>query len=174
MTMLEGRTMARKGDMNRPTSPCRSVDPYVECRDIWKDYNSRQEFEHDLINRKTTWLLTTESILFAAFGLTFRAVADTTAVDAFRYIVAASGLLSALAIWRGVRCLITSKHLSWEQYRDFYAKSANIELPRPLQGEPLPWGVDNNNTRRSLAPDQFQPAIFALAWVVLMVWTAFD
>jgi len=31
---------------------------YPERRDIWNDYNHRQEFEHDLINRKTTWWLT--------------------------------------------------------------------------------------------------------------------
>jgi hypothetical protein len=32
---------------------------YKETRDILGDYNHRQEFEHELLNRKTTWMLTT-------------------------------------------------------------------------------------------------------------------
>ena len=42
-------------------------------RSSWDDYNRKQEFEHDLINRKTTWSLTTQGILFAAYGVTFSA-----------------------------------------------------------------------------------------------------
>jgi hypothetical protein len=46
--------------MNQPDAK------YQGMRDIWNDYNHRQEFEHELIDRKTTWLLTTQAILFAA------------------------------------------------------------------------------------------------------------
>ena len=45
-------------------------DLYKEFRDVWQDCNHRQEFEHDLINRKTTWSLTGQTILFAAYGVT--------------------------------------------------------------------------------------------------------
>ena len=37
---------------------------------MWQDQNHRQEFEHDLLNRKTTWGLTGQTILFAAYGVT--------------------------------------------------------------------------------------------------------
>src|SRR5438034_10742862 len=40
-----------------------------EYRDIWCDHNHQQEFEHELINRKTTWSLTAQTILFTAYGL---------------------------------------------------------------------------------------------------------
>ena len=47
-------------------------DRYKEARDVWEDSQHRQEFEHDLINRKTTWSLTGQTILFAAYGVTLR------------------------------------------------------------------------------------------------------
>jgi len=47
-------------------------DRYQRSRDVWHDYNDRQEFEHDVINRKTTWGLTGQTILFAAYGVTLR------------------------------------------------------------------------------------------------------
>jgi hypothetical protein len=42
-----------------------------EYRDIWDDHNHSQEFEHNLINRKTTWSLTAQTLLFAAYGVVF-------------------------------------------------------------------------------------------------------
>ena len=33
-----------------------------------KSYDDRLKFEHDLINRRLTWLLTSQSILFAALA----------------------------------------------------------------------------------------------------------
>ena len=37
--------------------------------EAWRDYNDRQQFEHQLIDRKTVWLLTTQGLLFAAYGV---------------------------------------------------------------------------------------------------------
>jgi hypothetical protein len=33
------------------------------------EYAERLKFEHELINRRVTWLLTSQSILFAAYGV---------------------------------------------------------------------------------------------------------
>jgi hypothetical protein len=43
-----------------------------EYRDIWNDHNHHQELEHNLINRKATWSPTTQTLLFAAYGLVLK------------------------------------------------------------------------------------------------------
>jgi hypothetical protein len=49
----------------RETPMAEAESRYQESRDIWNDYNATQKFEHELIHRKTTWWLSTQTILFA-------------------------------------------------------------------------------------------------------------
>ena len=37
--------------------------------DPWEDYRKGQEFEHTLIDRKTSWFLAAQGLVFAAYGL---------------------------------------------------------------------------------------------------------
>lgn len=140
---------------------------YEEMRDTWADYEKRQEFEHALIDRKTTWLLTTQGLLFAAFGLTFDAAPTAPNVDSFRGIVAAAGLLTATVALIGVIGLVNAKRMSWKAYREFFEKTTPRELPRPLDRAPLEWGVRTTNTWFVLAPDVFLPLLFVLLWIVV-------
>jgi hypothetical protein len=127
----------------------RAGERYQESRDIWDDYNDRQKFEHELINRKTTWWLTTQTILFAAYGVTFdkQPVGDAAV---FRRLIAWVGLLVAVVTLLGVLAVMRSKRRSWLLYKDFYRKSAWCSLPRPLDDRPLEWGVLTTNTRWTL------------------------
>jgi hypothetical protein len=146
-----------------------SRDRYQESRDVWQDYNHRQEFEHDLINRKTSWWLTGQTILFAAYGVTLRSdLADKG--NEFQTVVALSGLAVAVVTGLGVLALILSKCLSWWDYRRFFSAQPPIglQLPRPLNERSLQWGVRTWNTFITLAPDVFLPIIFAVAWVFLL------
>jgi hypothetical protein len=60
---------------NNPMS--NSDERLQKTRNIWTDYNNRQEFEHELINRKTTWWLTSQTVLLTAYSATLGAdVAD--------------------------------------------------------------------------------------------------
>lgn len=61
-------------------------------RHVWDDYNHRQEFEHALIDRKTTWLLATQAILVAGYGVTFDSSNAAQGVDGFRDVVAWLGI----------------------------------------------------------------------------------
>jgi hypothetical protein len=133
---------------------------YRNRRDTWNDFNDRQKFEHDLINRKTTWLLTTEGILFAAYGVTFR---TEQSPGGFRVAVAVAGLSIAVLTLLGVGAVINSKRLSWHDYRDFYDKPNAPKLPRHVK-RPLAWGVNTWNTRVSLAPDILLPLVFLGTW----------
>jgi len=79
----------------------RTDDHYKEARDVWADSARRQEFEHDLINRKTTWSLTGQTILFAAYGVSLRSdFVDKS--NEFRNVVALSGLAVAVVTFAGV------------------------------------------------------------------------
>ena len=135
-------------------------------RDEWDDYDKRQEFEHQLIDRKTTWLLTSQSILFAAYGVTLNATASGDLVSSFRRVVAVAGLLIAVFTWVGVVALINSKRLSFREYREYFDDPA-VDLPKPLNRRALQWGVDTRNTCFVLLPDVLLPLVFVGAWLVL-------
>jgi hypothetical protein len=149
-------------------------DQYREMRDIWGDFNDRQKFEHELIDRKTDWLLTTEGLLFAAYGFSSRALEST---DDFRSAVAGAGLAIAAITLIGVAALMNSKRISWRDYQRFYQEKRGGKLPPPLphrrrwgdgRDRPLAWGVRTTNTILALAPDLAIPAVFIVAWSYLL------
>jgi hypothetical protein len=145
-----------------------AADPqYQEKRDIWDDYNSRQQFEHELINRKTTWLLTTQSIIFAAYGIAFRSKSKPQAADEFRDAVAWSGFFIAAIVLFGVLFLINSKRRSWKDYEVFFRDHAP-KPPKPFDDGGLQWGVRTWNTRLTLLPEVLLPVVFIVAWLVLI------
>jgi hypothetical protein len=136
---------------------------YREDRDIWTDYNDRQKFEHDLINRKTTWSLTAQTILLTAYGLTF--TADIP--NKVRLAIASLGLAVATSILVGILALIRSKYLSFKMYQKFYRKTCMYQLPQPLKR--LDWGVRTSNTWLTLVPDMLLPVIFAAVWTAFLI-----
>lgn len=152
-----------------------STGGYPNSRDVWQDYNHRQEFEHDLINRKTTWGLTSQTILFAAYGVTLTLSGDNT--PGHKYLVAISndfrktvivvGLLIAAVTFVAVLATINSKRLSWRQYKDFYKCHAHLE--ELLVKRPLQWGVSTPNTVGTMTFEAFLPLIFFGAWLYLLI-----
>ena len=56
--------MVRKNPEDDPSNKYR-----YRQSDLYKDYMNRLDFEHELINRRVTWLLTSQSILFAIYGI---------------------------------------------------------------------------------------------------------
>ena len=145
-------------------------DLYKESRDLWQDCNHRQEVEHNLINRKTTWSLTGQTLLFAAYGLSLDSkLADNKLAakgSEFREVVAFSGLALAIVTLVGVISVINSKRLSWRQYETFYSSRESL-LPKPHK-TPLQWGVNTRNTVLTLAPEVLMPLIFLVAWIFLL------
>jgi hypothetical protein len=138
---------------------------YQEMRDVWKDYNDRQGVEHQLIDRKITWLLTTQALLFTAYGVTFDSVV-TGELESFRDAVAGTGVTIAVLVLVGVLGLIRSKRRSWKTYKVFFGSSETLEPPRPLSRVPLEWGVETRNTYVTLLPDVFLPLVFIVVWAV--------
>lgn len=151
-------------------SPSGSDDE--ERRHIWADFNKRQEFEHELINRKNSWLLATEGLLFTAYGLSSR---DPQSTTDFRNAVAWAGLLIAAVTLFGVATLIHSKCMSWWEYRRFYKPKGLGEPPQPFprkgrdgQDKPLAWGVRTWNTWLTLVPDVAIAGVFIGVWAYVL------
>ena len=147
--------------MNQPDST------YQEMRDVWRDYNDRQGFEHQLIDRKITWLLTTQAILLAAYGVTFGS-APTEELESFRDAVGWAGLSIAVLVLVGVLGLIRSKRRSWSTYKAFFDSSETLDPPKPLSRVPLEWGVETRNTHLTLLPDVLLPLVFIGAWALVI------
>jgi hypothetical protein len=135
-------------------------------RDAWADHEHRQEFEHQLIDRKTTWLLTSQTILFAAYGVSFQSTGTTDDPSDFRRVVARAGLAIAVITLIGVAALINSKRIAWRKYSRYFTPP--VTLPEPRDGRPLQWGVHTLNTIAALVPDAALPIVFIWAWLELV------
>jgi hypothetical protein len=112
--------------------------------------DQKLRFEHDLLNRYLTWLLSSESVLFAAYGLTF--AKDATLGDPmfFRQVTAGSGLAIAIVILVGVVAGIMAKLI--------IRREAN--LPQ--------LGVRTWITAMALLADISLPLTFAVAWALIL------
>jgi hypothetical protein len=82
------------------TTPSSPDDSVTAAR---REYHERLAFEHELINRRLTWLITSPAILFAAYGLSFQGT-DQTVSEEFRSVTAWSGITIAFMILVGVMC----------------------------------------------------------------------
>lgn len=112
------------------------------------EYSRRMQFEHELIDRRLTWLLTSESILFAAFGF------GLDKSPAFLSVIAAVGLAISAAVFLGVTASLRAKYYIWRDFR----------VP-PYENEPF-W-VRTPLTYLGMIPDLSLPVIFAIAWTAL-------
>ena len=112
-------------------------------------YEMRLEFEHQLINRRLTWLLTSQSILFAALAFVLDKEDLTTQQQAFSSIIPVLGMSIAIAILIGIIMGIAAKIITW---RDSKKEGAKY------------FGVRTWITYTAFVPDVFMPVAFAVAW----------
>ena len=74
----------------------------------YQEYWKRLTFEHDLINRRITWLLSTQAILFAAYGITLTRSSAKT-VGNFPTVIAWSGMVMSILILFGILASLESQ-----------------------------------------------------------------
>ena len=120
----------------------------------------RQKFEHELINRRLTWLLSSQTILFAAYGVAIglrptatEPVAESDVVDFFLNVTAITGAFIACLILIGVIAGIRAKYWVWKD-------SGENE-----------WGVRTQVTVLAQVPDTLLPVVFAVAWILLLIFS---
>ena len=144
-----------------------------EAQAAWQEYDDRQKFEHELLNRKMTWLLTSQTVLFAAYGVTFGDAGEGDGLESFRRMVTLTGILIAAVVLVGTAALLNSKRLSWRSYRTYFGDPSETpsapvrDLRGPLKNTSLQWGVNTVNTWWALLPDVCLPVIFVVVWWVI-------
>jgi len=107
------------------------------------------QFEHELIHRRLTWLLTSETILFAAYGVALGKA------PWFLEIVAIVGLAISAAVFVGIVASLLAKIHIWLDFRNVPGN------------EKEPFWVRTWITFMGFAPDLALPIVFAVVWTRL-------
>jgi len=113
------------------------------------EYFERLRFKHELINRRLTWLLSSQTILFAAYGVAL-GTAQPGKAEIFLKVTAISGAAIACLILIGVIAGILAKRTVW--------KDSHTEQ----------FGVRTPITYLALIPDTLLPVVFAIAWICII------
>ncbi|HYF32582.1 MAG TPA: hypothetical protein VD993_15765 [Chitinophagaceae bacterium] len=125
------------------------------------NYDERQTMEHELINRKLTWLLTSQSILFAAVAFAMEKIAHADTRIIFVLVVSYLGVSISTLIFIGVLMCICAKYLSYRDERRKWKQTKNNDTS-------VRWGVRTPITVVGLIPDIFMPVAFMMAWTLLI------
>lgn len=135
-------------------------------RQQFEDHRSGLEFEHDLINRKLTWLLTSQTILFAALGLTLQAPSVTLV-----RIVGGVGLAICSFISIGLVGNVIAKVLVHNDYSKVEPHTGSEQAVRwGLRGTgKVEFGVRTWTTWLGLLADFGIPLTFLAAWICVLV-----
>lgn len=132
---------------------------YDPLKDELEKHEKSMYFEHELINRRLSWLLTSQSILFAAMALVVDGV-DLSIKDnlsarseEFIKVIPIMGAVISLSIFSGVLAGAIAKYRIWKESKLKH------------------WGVRTWITRWALlGTDLLLPIIFAIIWLYL--WLA--
>lgn len=115
------------------------------------EYLERKHYEHELINRRLTWLLTSQSLLFAAYGLVFASNKfEGQDLTKLTHIIALVGSVIAGIILLGIVAAIIASCYLW------------LDVQRTNPGERL--GVRGFTTLLGWIPDLLLPLVFIIAW----------
>ncbi len=130
---------------------------------ILDNYNRRQEFEHELIDRKIRWMLTSQTILFTAYGLTLSSKIPQADADRLQGVAILVGSSSSLLTLIGVLMALLAKVYSWRQYQAFFGDHP----PEPYRNMRLPWGANTRIATVSMVAELLMPCVFVGAWLWL-------
>lgn len=128
-----------------------------------EEYLERVTFEHELINRRLTWLITSQAILFAAYAVSLEKGTPSAAnapspllqgAALFRQVTAWSGIAIAVLILLGVTFTLLAKRKLWKIYRTKHPSE--------------PFGVITCVTYAAFASDALLALVFVVAWVVVL------
>jgi hypothetical protein len=114
------------------------------------EYAERLKFEHELINRRVTWLLTAQTILFAAYGVALGKTAGW-----FLKTVAVTGAAIAILVFIGILAAFAAKYCTWQDFKN-----------TPINTSEQFW-VRTWITYIGFIPEFTLPWVFTIAWWVL-------
>lgn len=131
------------------------------------EYLNKQQFEHDLINRRLTWLLTSQSILFAALALALGNDVVENHRATFMLILPLLGIVISAFTFLGVLMGVIAKYTNWQdELKAQQKRKANAEQNgEEFIEEPVDWGVRAWITRGAITTDLAIPLAFLGAWI---------
>ena len=130
------------------------------------NYDERQVFEHELIDRRLTWLLTSQTILFAALAFTLEKNNCEDDKAFFTIIISCLGIVISLLIFIGVWMGLRAKRQS---FKDEKLKQMKKD-PLGYETDPVQWGVRTKITKIAVIPDKSLPIVFAITWLIILLW----
>src|SRR5947207_736550 len=147
------------GKAAAPCVPTSDSQNFQEDRTKFEDYIHGYEHEHELIDRKETWLLTSQTILFAALGLTLQAPTGILI-----QVIAWVGLALCVAIFIGLIGNILAKWFLYSDYKNA-GRSADGAKEKTRWGtrgtSEVEFGVRTHLTMLGILTDILIPAAFA-------------
>jgi hypothetical protein len=138
------------------------IDKQPPTDDQTKGYLERLAFEHNLINRRLTWLLTSQTIFFAAAALALAKEVLKGYKCIFLTTVSGLGFSISIFILIGVSMGIRAKYLVFKHFKEKHEEKKQKKDKKLEKG--IQWGVDTTVTAIALIPDVLMPLFFALAW----------
>lgn len=115
------------------------------------EYAERRKFEHELINRRVTWLLTSQTILFAAYAVAL----DKSGEGLFLRTVAFTGAAIAILVFFGINAAFAAKYCTWQDFKDTSGNATEQFWVRT-------W-----ITYVGFIPEFTLPLVFTVAWAIL-------
>jgi hypothetical protein len=119
-------------------------------------YKNNLKFEHDLINRRLTWLFNSQTILIAVAVFANKADGTNRTYSNILDYLPFLGLFSCLAIFIGIMAGVIAKYLIWKDYK---------EKTDPNEQ----WGVRTRITKMAVSLDLLLPIIFLSLWLLIVL-----
>lgn len=123
------------------------------------------EFEHELLNRRVTWLLTSQTILFAAYGLSLGGEDHKTLAIKFQQHIPSLGVYIAVVILVGIFAALLAKIVARNDYNIKVRKyKLNAFVEGKESAEEVELGVRTWITLIGYIPDICLPLLFIYTW----------
>jgi hypothetical protein len=115
-------------------------------------YFERGKHENELTNHRLTWLLASQTLLFAGYGVVLTSTLAPKTKAELGQVAEMLGLCSALLIWLGIVASVFATIRLWQE--------SNVEL----RGNNLPLQIKWWTTWLGWSPPLLLPVLFGVAW----------
>ncbi len=116
----------------------------------YEKYDKGQGSEHELINRRLTWQLTSQTLLFAALAIAYGK--EDLINKNLLCILSTVGILISILVWIAITASLLAKYLIWQDYKK---ESGDTKQS---------WGVRTWITIMAAFAEFCIPWIFIWAW----------
>jgi len=118
-------------------------------------YFERGRHENELTNHRLTWLLASQTLLFAGYGVILTASIPVPMKASLAKVAVALGTLSSLLLWLGILASLMASVRLWK------------EACSRIDGELQPLGISWWTTWLGWSPAMLLPILFIWSWLCI-------